>query len=150
MSAEPYTLDANVLFYAIDKEAGQKHRVAFSLVQAATSQPRCVLCVQALAETYNAIVKRRPAVVQRAGALLTQAQDFINIVGSTQEDFLEAMGVHEERPVHFWDMMLLATAKRVGCTTILTEDVQDRPSMGGVRYLNPFTATSHELAPFLP
>ena len=146
MNVEPYTLDANVLFYAIDRLGGVKHQIAFRLVQAAATEPRCLLSVQTLAETYNAIVRKRPDAAQRARTLLGQAQQFIQTMSSSPDDFFEAIRMHESRPVQFWDMMLLATAKRHGCATILTEDRQDRPIMDGVRYLNPFEPQQAEEA----
>ena len=38
----------------------------------------------------------------------------------------------------FWDAMLYAAAKEVGCRYLLSEDFQDGRVLEGVRFVNPF------------
>jgi predicted nucleic acid-binding protein len=45
----------------------------------------------------------------------------------------------------FWDAMLWATARDAGCQLILSEDFQDRRTLEGVTFLNPFTARNSDL-----
>ncbi|WP_419804931.1 PIN domain-containing protein [Terriglobus sp.] len=137
MSGERYTLDANILFYALDERAGQKHKIALSLLKA-TLFHDCVLTVQTLGETYNAIARRRPELAEDARSVLSRTASLNKIVAAEAMDFTEALRLREKRQVQFWDAMLWATAKRHRCTTILTEDLHDRPVSEGVRYLNPF------------
>ena len=137
MSGERYTLDANILFYALDEQASGKHEIAASLLKASVLLD-CILTVQTLGETYNAIMKRRPDLAMEAKSLLRRTVEFNKVVGADANDFMEALRVREKRQVQFWDAMLWATARRHRCTTILTEDVHDRPVSEGVRYLNPF------------
>ncbi len=143
MSGERYSLDANILFYAIDTDAGEKHGLALELVKASVRRS-CILTVQTLGETYNAITRRRPALAGDAGRLLRQTLAVMEVVSATATDFSEALRLKEQRQVQFWDAMLWATLRRNGCTTIITEDLQDRPVSEGVRYLNPFTESTGE------
>ncbi len=146
---EPYTLDANVLFYAVDADAGYKHTVAAELLRYAP-RGNCLMTLQALGEVYNAVSRRKPHYRDDAEVLLVSLEESVLIVSADMADLREAIEQHTQRPLQFWDTLLWATARRHGCTCILTEDTQDRPIVGGVRYLDPFTASPDELAPFLP
>ena len=69
MGAERITFDTNILFYALDPDAGEKHKVAHDLLdRALDSNP--VLLLQSLAELYNAARKRQTIP-------LDQVRDFI-------------------------------------------------------------------------
>lgn len=150
MSGERYTLDANILFYALDHHAARKHKIALSLLKASLFHD-CVLTVQTLGETYHAIVRRRPDLAEDARSVLRRTAFLNKIVAAEVTDFTEALRLREKRQVQFWDAMLWATAKRHRCTTILTEDLHDRPISEGVRYLNPFqTPADPDLPLFLP
>ena len=146
-STELYTLDANILFYAVDSNAGAKHRLAVDLVVAA-SRRTCVMTVQALGEAYFSFWRKHRDRMDEARFLLTEVRETTKVVAASTEDFAEAMAEHERRNVQFWDALLWATARRNGCRLILTEDIPDSRLIGGVRYLDPFTASTAELAPY--
>jgi predicted nucleic acid-binding protein len=40
----------------------------------------------------------------------------------------------------YWDGLLIATAAEAGCSTILTENIEDGTVLSGVRMINPFTS----------
>jgi predicted nucleic acid-binding protein len=42
--------------------------------------------------------------------------------------------------ISFWDAAILAAARAAGCSHLLTEDLADGETMGGVMIVNPFTA----------
>ncbi len=144
-----YTLDANILFYAADANAGYKHTLARDVVRQAP-RGNCLITLQALGEVYNAISRRKSQYRDAAEELLVSLGESVQIVPASLEDVFHAVEQHRQRPLQFWDTLLWATARRYRCTTILTEDAQDRPLVGGVRYTNPFTAALDELSPFLP
>ena len=75
MSAgERIALDTNVLIYALDEAAGERHRRAAWLVRRAIESGRAVLSVQNIGEFYLTSVRRgylEPAeAAQRAGELM--------------------------------------------------------------------------------
>jgi predicted nucleic acid-binding protein len=51
------------------------------------------------------------------------------------ETALEAAGAER---LSYWDAVLLATLARAGCTTLLSEDMQDGATAAGVLVRNPF------------
>lgn len=141
-------MDANILFYALDAEAERKHIIAKQLLEGAL-QNQCVLTLQALAETYHAISRKKPQLTQEASRILEELAEFVPVVAADMEVFTLAMENQRTRKTQFWDTMLWATAKKHGCHTILSEDAQDRPEANGVRYIDPFRVPPVDLTPFL-
>jgi len=50
-----------------------------------------------------------------------------------------AVALHQRFHTSYWDSLILAAAKRAGCTTILSEDFNSGQDYDGVRARNPFT-----------
>lgn len=144
-----YTLDANILFYAVDTDDASKHLIANQVIEAALNAADCFVTMQALCELYNAISKKRHRHQDEAQQLITLLSGSMPVVSASPLDLAAAIEQHEQRPIQFWDTLLWATARRHGCRTILTEDAQDRPVAGGVRYLNPFLLSPEHLSLYL-
>ena len=106
-----FTLDTNLLVYAIDSAAGIRHDLAREIVRHAVRLD-CWLTLQAVSEFY--VVASRKRIVPPPDAAAKRAS--------------------------YWDALLLATAGEAGCLAILTEDLADGGELGGVRIYNPFAA----------
>jgi len=148
MNAERYTLDANILFYALSQDAGLKHEVACQLWKSAVHHD-CVLTLQAVGETYNAFSRKAGGRMEDAQQALSDLITLVPVVCANEDDLRIAMQLRKERPVQFWDAMLWTTARRNGCRVILTEDFQDHVEWDGVRYVNPFKVAPTELWQYL-
>lgn len=73
MSDERFTLDTNILVYAVDRLAGPRHQIAMCVMEHAHMRP-CVLTLQAISEFYAAITRKqrvpRPEAAMLANHLL--------------------------------------------------------------------------------
>jgi predicted nucleic acid-binding protein len=49
-----------------------------------------------------------------------------------------AWAVESSHQLSYWDALMVASAQHLGCTLLLTEDLQHDQQLGGVRVLNPF------------
>ena len=112
------TFDTNILVYAVDADAGERHDIARRLVLAGPDYD-CILTLQALAEFYHAVSRK-----QRMPA--ADAADL-------------AMETVRAHGLSFWDAMLWACAREAGCTVILSGDFEHGRTLGGVRFHDPFT-----------
>jgi predicted nucleic acid-binding protein len=57
-------------------------------------------------------------------------------------DLLEEAWSDQDRfGFSFWDALIVASARRLGCTTLLTEDLQDGQDLGGVTVTSPFSVS---------
>jgi predicted nucleic acid-binding protein len=133
-----FTFDTNILFYAADASAGAKHHRALLLTDSALGRD-CVLTLQCLGELMNAIIKRRTASASKAKQIIWAYRATFPIVPAAEADLEYALLAHQQHGIPFWDAMLWATAKRAGCTLLLTEDLQDGRDLEGVKIRNPFS-----------
>ena len=140
MSAERVTLDTNVLVYAIDRDAGERHGRAAALVDQAVDLD-CVLTLQALSEFYFAVTRKGKMPARDAAAQVEDWQQLFPTVAAKPAALPHALAAAREHSLSFWDAMLWATAREAGVTVLLSENFQDGRELGGVRFRNPFTTT---------
>jgi hypothetical protein len=51
---------------------------------------------------------------------------------------LKGKNLHRLHPVSFWDALILRAARAGGCSTVLSEELNDGQTFDGVRVENPF------------
>lgn len=137
MTDRRFTLDTNVLVYAIDAAEGDKHRRAKEILDRA-AQADCILATQALGEFYVTSQRRR---LMPAAEAATQIGDWVELFATMGAVDINAVTAAREAAAgrfSFWDAMLLATADSHGCAWTLSEDMADGATLGGVTVRNPF------------
>jgi predicted nucleic acid-binding protein len=144
MSAERFTLDANVLVYAADAREGRKRQFAARIIEAAATLD-CPLALQVVGEFYAAATVKlkltsRDA-ASRAAQLIAGFETFSYSVHAVRAALEEA----RKGRFSYWDGVLLASAAEAGCTTIFSEDIADGARFGSIAVVNPFRRD--ELAP---
>ena len=138
-----FSIDTNILVYAVDRDAGLRHDEAVELIgQAATCD--CVLTVQSLAEFFRATTRKGLLDPAHAGVFVRSWLGLFDLASADDQALVDAMDVVEEHRLSFWDAMLWAAARRARCSTILTEDLQDGRRLGGVEFLNPFKTENRD------
>jgi predicted nucleic acid-binding protein len=157
-SAERYTLDTNILIYAVDRSGGAKHRVAIEIVDCSIERS-CILTVQALAEFVFAVTRK--ALIPREEAV-AQARDWLTVFpivaadgnaprGRLQRHKTAAYSAIEQERFGLFDALLLATAAQAGCTIALSADMHDGARRDCIVVRNPFAdgALADDLRPLL-
>jgi predicted nucleic acid-binding protein len=134
-----FSLDTNVLVYAVDRDAGERHERARVLIGQAARRD-CVLTVQALAEFFHATTRKHLLEPSHASAFVRDWLDVFQVASADDSVLVDAMDAVEEHRLSFWDAMLWATVRQVGCSAILTEDMQDGRRLSGVEFVDPFSA----------
>ena len=134
-----FSLDTNILVYAIDRDAGERHERSRELIGRAARRD-CVLTVQALGEFFHATTRKNLLEAARARAFVRDWLDVFPVTAADDTALVDAMEAVEEHRLSFWDAMLWATARRIGCSAILSEDMQDGRRLSGVAFINPFAA----------
>lgn len=132
-----FTLDTNILVYAVDREAGTRHDGAKDIVARAAFR-NCLLSVQSLAEFFHATTRKRLLEPQGARAFV---RDWLAVFDTYQADptsLADAMELSAEHRMSFWDAMLWAAARQAGCAVLLSEDMQHGFQLRGVRVVDPF------------
>jgi predicted nucleic acid-binding protein len=131
------TFDTNILVYAADREAGERHQIALDLVRRSRGSD-CVLTLQALAELFRTLTGRYKIAASDAVAVVQEWRDAMPVVAADELCLIDAMDAVASHRLAFWDAMIWATAKRAGCRLLLSEDGQDGLTLGGVTIVNPF------------
>jgi len=144
-----FSLDTNILVYAIDRDAGVRHGLSWALVGRA-ARSDCVLAAQALARFFHATTRMGLLAHAAASALARDWLDVFHVNSVNTAALVDAMDAVGEHGLSFWDAMFRATARQSGCWEILSEDMQDGRRLGGVEFVNPFTEdASTRLEPLL-
>ncbi len=140
-----FTFDTNILVYAVDSDAGERHRIALDLVRRARGLD-CMITLQALAELFRTLTARHDIAPVRAAEIVQGWRDAMPVVAADEMCLADAMDTVAAHSWSFWDAMMWATAKRAGCRVLISEDGQNGRTLGGVTILNPFAAPSPLLA----
>ncbi len=144
MSAKRFTLDTNILVYALDRQAGDRHVLASRIIGAAVLAD-CCLALQSVSEFYAVVTRKRLVAPAEAVAQARDWLDMFQTVPASAGAVRAALRTAAAWHASYWDALLVATAAEAGCTTILTEDLADGGLLLGVRVLNPFAGAA--LAP---
>lgn len=139
-----FTFDTNVLVYAVDRDAGDRHRIALDLVRRARGKD-FVITLQALAELFRALTGKGKAAPAQAAAIVHAWRDVAPVFAADDMCLVDAMDAVADHSWSFRDAMMWATAKRAGCRLLISEDGQDGRALGGVTIINPFLATPSPL-----
>jgi predicted nucleic acid-binding protein len=150
MSAERYSIDTNLLVYAVDRREGAKHLRALEIVDRSVERD-CILTAQSLAEFVMVAARRRMLAKHEA---ISQARDWMRVLPVVTADasaFERAFAAFEAGRFGLWDAVLLATARAAGCRIVLSEDMQDGAELDGVVVRNPLRGDRlpEDLAPLL-
>lgn len=134
-----FTLDTNILVYALNADAGARHRAAAEIVQRSAILD-CWLTLQAISEFYSSTTRKRLATPENAAA---QALDWLDIfpsVAVSEANIRAALAHALSRRASYWDALLVITAAEAGCTLVLSEDMADGALLGGARIHKPFNS----------
>lgn len=132
-----FSFDSNILIYSADNQAGQRQLEAIELLQRA-SRSDCVLTLQSLAEFFHVAARKKKMPATNVEVHITDWRDTFAIFPADESSLVAAIGIVKRHGIAFWDAMLWATAREAGCRFLLSEDLHDGQTIGGVRIVNPF------------
>lgn len=138
-----FTLDSNVLVYAVVDDDPAKGEVARNLILRALDAD-AVLTAQAIAEFMN-VVRRKDQTL--FGAALEQAERWaaiFPIAGTTWTIASKAAEFAGRHRLQLWDCVIWQAARSMGASVLLSEDFQDGLSLEGMTVINPFSARNQQ------
>lgn len=105
-----FTLDSNLLVYSADKRNIRKQEAAIEIISRAMNND-CVILVQALAEFYHVVTRKRIMTKSDASSVVREWADSFILGNTANEDaLLAAMIASVSGQFQFFDALLLATA----------------------------------------
>jgi predicted nucleic acid-binding protein len=132
-------VDTNILIYAYDSTAGEKHNTAGTIVSELWDTGLGILSTQVLQEFFVNVTAKIPKPLNErvaksiVGDLLTW-----EIVVSDGQAILAGVDIHVKYKYSFWDALIIEAAIRSGSHSLLSEDLSDGQIIDGVTIRNPF------------
>jgi predicted nucleic acid-binding protein len=138
--SDRYFVDTNILMYAHDAAAGEKHERAKSLVKELWETRSGVVSTQVLQEL-AVNLRRKTKKPLDARTTRDVVFDYLSwqVVVNGADSILEALDFEARYRVSFWDALIIQAAHAAGVEILYSEDLSDGQRYGGVRVRNPFT-----------
>jgi len=135
----PVFVDTNILVYAYDPTAGQKHVQARALLEDLWNQARGCLNIQVLQEFYVVITQKVPQPLPpETAAAIVRDLAYWRIYAPVAEDILGAVELQQRSRTFFWDAMILWSARQLSCRLVWSEDLSTGQVYDGIQVVNPF------------
>jgi predicted nucleic acid-binding protein len=137
-------LDTNVLAYAEGVNGAEKRGIALDLVHR-LPQEATVIPVQVLGELFHVLVRKAGKSSRDARDALLSWRDTFPAVETSSKIMMTAVDLATDHQLGIWDAVILSAASEAGCRLLLSEDLQEGFTWGGVTVVNPFTSQRHPL-----
>ena len=136
-------VDTNILVYAYDRGAGDRHEKALRLIEQLWHKGNGILSTQVLQEFYVNVRRKaqRPVTAEQARALISDYLAWNPIVNDGAA-MLVAIDLEKRYQLSFWDSLIVAAAQKGGASVIYSEDFNHGQKFGSVEVLNPFYSKS--------
>jgi predicted nucleic acid-binding protein len=139
MSAR-FFLDTNIFVHSFDRSAAAKSRKSAQLIRKALTTQKGVIGYQVVQELFHAALRRfsRPMQAADAGQYLRTVFHPLLSVHSSQALYSEALHLHAERGLSWYDSLIVSAALQARCDLLYTEDLQHGRRFGSLQVTNPF------------
>ncbi|MEY8017525.1 PIN domain-containing protein [Mycobacterium servetii] len=132
-------VDTNILLYAYDAAAGERHDRATALVERLWRERRGAVSVQVLQEFYvNATRKVAKTIDTEVAVDMLKSLMRWRVHSPLPDDVIAAAMLSSRYQLSFWDAMIVRSAAELRCDTLWTEDLNEGQVIEGVRLSNPF------------
>jgi predicted nucleic acid-binding protein len=136
-------VDTNILAYAEGINGEARQAEARAVLQRLPET--AVVPLQALGELFNVLTRRAGWSADRARAAILAWRDSWALAPTSEPAMLSAVDLAADHRLSIWDSVMLSVASEAGCRLLLSEDLQDGFSWGGVTVANPFAVQQHPL-----
>jgi predicted nucleic acid-binding protein len=132
-------VDTNVLVYAHDTDAGDRHATAKALLAGLWNDRDGFLSTQVLQEFYAVVTRKfKPAMPRATARAIMAAYGEWCAVATEPQLIISASGLEEEHTLSFWDALIIQAAIQAGAERLVSEDLQDGRRFGALTIENPF------------
>ena len=130
-------VDTNVLIYALDRADVKKNQAAQEWREELWKSRRGRISFQVLQEFYAKVTQKWPAGRDEARAEIRDLLAWQPV--AVDGDILKrGWKIQDRYRLSFWDALIVAAAKSLGCRYLLTEDLQTNQDLDGIMVVNPF------------
>jgi predicted nucleic acid-binding protein len=137
--SDKYFVDTNILMYAHDPSAGEKHERARELVEEMWRDRTGVVSTQVL-QVLSVNLRKKVRRPLDAKATRDIVADYLTwqVIVNGGESILEAIDLELRYQISFWDALVVHAAQMSSAEVLYSEDLSDGQRYGSVRVINPF------------
>ena len=130
--------DTNILLYSATDQDPRKGDIARELIaHAITVNHDGCISTQVLGEFANVMIGKLQQTQETVDGYLDYFRDLLKT--DVTIDFVRhAIDVKEEYGIQFFDALIVSTAEKLGCTEIVSEDLNPDQTYRGMTVVNPF------------
>ena len=134
-------VDTNVLVYAHDRQAGDRHDAARSRLEQLWETRSGVVSTQVLQELYAVVTRKTADPIPVAGARQI-VKDYLawECVVNDADAIVAAFDYESRYRISFWDALIVNAANVASADVLLTEDLNPGQRYGSVVVENPFAS----------
>jgi len=142
----PSFVDTNVLVYAEDRDAAEKHKLARDLIVELWNGGNGVVSVQVLQEFYVTVTRKlkMPLPSNKARGIVEEYLTW-RVVENTGSMLLDAIDLQKRAKMSFWDALIVQAAINADCERLYSEDLNHGQRFGSVQVVNPFRGPTARL-----
>ena len=130
--------DTNILLYSATDQDPRKGDIARELIaHAITVNHDGCISTQVLGEFANVMIGKLQQTQETVDGYLDYFRDLLK-TDMTIDLVRHAIDVKEEYGIQFFDALIVATAEKLGCTEIVSEDLNPDQTYRGMAVVNPF------------
>jgi predicted nucleic acid-binding protein len=137
-------LDTNILVYAEGLNGRAMKAAAMDLLERLPEEAT-LLPVQALAELLHVLVRKAGRSRASARQAVLSWGDAYPLIETSPSVLVSAMDLSVDHKLGTWDAVILSAAADARCRLLLSEDLQDGFTWGGVTVTNPFKTPRHPI-----
>lgn len=130
-------VDTNVILYACDASAVQKHDLSVGLLARLAANKSGVLSIQVLMELYSNATRKFRMSSDEAEAVLDDFADW-RLHRPDYASIIEAVQLQRRYKLAWYDAMILNSAIESDCSILWTEDFSDGQRFGDLVIRNPY------------
>ena len=132
-------VDTNILVYAHDLDASNKHDKAAEIVSQLWESRNGVLSTQVLQEFYVTLTRKVSSTLSKLEARkLLQKYSHWHVVLTDPSIIIQASEIEESNNISFLDALIVSVAYSQNVPTILTENLNHGQMIEGIFIENPF------------
>jgi predicted nucleic acid-binding protein len=132
-------VDTNILVYAHDTDAGDRHATARTLVAELWDRRSGFLSTQVLQEFYAVVTRKfKPPMPRARARAIVAAYGEWCAVATEPQLIVAASRLEEEHTLSFWDALIVQAAIQAGAERLVSEDLQNGRRFGALTIVNPF------------
>ena len=130
-------VDTNVLLYAIS--TAEEEAIKRAIARRVLLRTDLAFSVQVLQEFYVQATRLSAGrVAPEIAVRLIRSWTRFPVQQITVELMFAAFATHQRFGISYWDAAIIEAARSLGCSELLSEDLQDQQNFGGIYAVNPF------------